>query len=351
LGSHRDDDSETEEVAMTIISAPQQYNTDDLFVDLSAIVEKSLFLKVEGMNFAGSVKLKAAASMIGAARAEGRLNPWSIVVESSSGNLGVALAMVCANYGYRFICVTDDRCNLQTRKLIEAFGAEVHIIDVPHPETGLLGARIEHLASICAKNPDAVWLNQYENPANAGAHYAQTGPAIAQNFPHVDVVFVGAGTCGTLMGTARWFKQHRPDVKIVAIDVEGSVSFGGLAATRRIPGLGMGMTPPALDRSMVDDVEIVPETETLRMCQRLAMRGFLFGGSTGTVVAGASAWMARHGTPGMTAVTLAPDSGERYLDTVYAPVWREEHYGARARLTGRHVLPDKLPAPPPASTA
>jgi 2,3-diaminopropionate biosynthesis protein SbnA len=351
LGSHRDDDSETEEVAMTIISAPQQYNTDDLFVDLSAIVEKSLFLKVEGMNFAGSVKLKAAASMIGAARAEGRLNPWSIVVESSSGNLGVALAMVCANYGYRFICVTDDRCNLQTRKLIEAFGAEVHIIDVPHPETGLLGARIEHLASICAKNPDAVWLNQYENPANAGAHYAQTGPAIAQNFPQVDVVFVGAGTCGTLMGTARWFKQHRPDVKIVAIDVEGSVSFGGLAATRRIPGLGMGMTPPALDRSMVDDVEIVPETETLRMCQRLAMRGFLFGGSTGTVVAGASAWMGRHGTPDMTAVTLAPDSGERYLDTVYAPVWREEHYGARARLTGRHVLPDKLPAPPPASTA
>jgi len=193
--------------------------------------------------------------------------------------------------------------------------------------------------------------NQYENPANAGAHYAQTGPAIARTFPHVNVVFVGAGTCGTLMGTARWFKQHRPDVKIVAIDVEGSVSFGGPAASRRIPGLGMGMTPPALDRSMIDDVVIVPETETLRMCQRLAMRGFLFGGSTGTVVAGAADWMGRHGWPGMTAVTLAPDSGERYLETVYAPLWREEHYGARARLTGRHVLPDNLPTAPPASTA
>ncbi|WP_433036283.1 2,3-diaminopropionate biosynthesis protein SbnA [Actinomycetospora sp. CA-053990] len=336
---------------MTIISAPQQYNTDDLFVDLNAIVERHLFLKVEGMNFAGSVKLKAAASMIGAAQAEGRLNPWSIVVESSSGNLGVALAMVCANYGYRFICVTDDRCNMQTRKLIEAFGGEVHVVDVPHPETGLLGARLEHLDSICAENPDAVWLNQYENPANAGAHYAQTGPAIARTFPHVNVVFVGAGTCGTLMGTARWFKQHRPDVKIVAIDVEGSVSFGGPAASRRIPGLGMGMTPPALDRSMIDDVVIVPETETLRMCQRLAMRGFLFGGSTGTVVAGAADWMGRNGWPGMTAVTLAPDSGERYLETVYAPLWREEHYGARARLTGRHVLPDNLPTAPPASTA
>jgi cysteine synthase A len=335
---------------MTIISAPQQYNTDDLFVDLRAIVEQNLFLKVEGMNFAGSVKLKAATSMIRAAEAEGRLNPWSIIVESSSGNLGVALAMVCANRGYRFICVTDDRCNIQTRRLIEAYGGEVHVVDVPHPETGLLGARIEHLTSICAENPDAVWLNQYENPANAGAHYAQTGPAIAANIPDVDVVFVGAGTCGTLMGTARWFRRHRPDVTIVAIDVEGSVSFGGPAATRRIPGLGMGMTPPALDRSLVDDVVMVSETETLRMCQRLAMRGFLFGGSTGTVVAGAVAWMKQHGRPGMTAVTMAPDSGERYLETVYAPVWREEHYGARARLTGRHTLPAQLPtAPSPAA--
>ena len=342
---------------MTIISAPQEFNTNGLFVDLSTmVVDKSLFLKVEGMNFAGSVKLKAAASMIAAAEAEGRLNPWSIIVESSSGNMGVALAMVCANRGYRFICVTDDRCNPQTRHLIEAFGGEVHVVDVPHPKTALLGARLEHLDSICAENPDAVWLNQYENPANAGAHYAQTGPAIAANFPRVNVVFVGAGTCGTLMGTARWFKQHRPDVTIVAIDVEGSVSFGGRAAPRHIPGLGMAMTPFALDRSMIDDVVIVPETETLRMCQRLAMRGFLFGGSTGTVVAGASTWLAQHGTPGLTAVTLAPDAGERYLDTVYAPLWREEHYGARSRLTGRHTLPTQLPptqqpppAPPPAA--
>ncbi|MDD7969292.1 2,3-diaminopropionate biosynthesis protein SbnA [Actinomycetospora lemnae] len=331
---------------MTVITGPQQYNTDDLFVDLRTTVGHDLYLKVEGMNFAGSVKLKAAAAMVAAAEAEGRLRPWSIVVESSSGNLGVALAMVCANRGYRFICVTDDRCNVQTRRLIEAFGGEVHVVDVPHPETGLLGARREYVARICDGNADAISLNQYENPANPAAHYAQTGPAIAANFPNVDVVFVGAGTCGTLMGTARWFKQHRPHVTVVAIDVEGSVSFGGPAATRRIPGLGMGMTPPALDRSLVDDVVVVSESETLRMCQRLAMRGFLFGGSTGTVVAGAQAWLNQHGRPGMTAVTLAPDFGERYLDTVYTPAWREEHYGTRARLTGRHTLPAQLPTVP-----
>ncbi|GAA4839705.1 hypothetical protein GCM10023201_31910 [Actinomycetospora corticicola] len=333
--------------APNVVSAPQQFNTHDLFVDLRPIVDQALFCKVEGMNFAGSVKLKAAAAMVEAAEIAGQLNPWSIIVESSSGNLGVALAMVSANRGYRFICVTDDRCNPQTRRLMETYGAEVHVISTPHPETGLLGARLEHLKDLCDRNPDTVWLNQYENPANAGAHYAATAPAIARAFPGLEVLFVGAGTCGTLMGNARWFKQHRPDVRVVAIDVEGSVSFGGPASPRHIPGLGMGMTPPALDRSLVDDVVVVPETDTVRMCQRLAMRGFLFGGSTGTVVAGAARWLARHATPTTPAVTLAPDQGERYLDTVYSPAWREEHYGSAGQLSRPHRLPDAGAAVPP----
>lgn len=334
-------------VPPTIVSSPQQFNTHDLFVDMSSVVDQKLFCKVEGMNFAGSVKLKAAAAMVEAAEAAGRLNPWSIIVESSSGNLGVALAMVSANRGYRFICVTDDRCNPQTRRLMETYGAEVHVISVPNPTSGLLGARLDHLRDLCERDPDTVWLNQYENPANAGAHYATTAPSIARAIPGIEVLLVGAGTCGTLMGNARWFKRYRPDVRVVAIDVEGSVSFGGPASPRHIPGLGMGMTPPALDRSVIDDVVIVPEVETVRMCQRLAMRGFLFGGSTGTVVAGAARWLARHAHPGTTAVTIAPDQGERYLDTVYAPEWREEHYGPAGDLSRSH----RLPAPAVAPTA
>ncbi|WP_018332176.1 2,3-diaminopropionate biosynthesis protein SbnA [Actinomycetospora chiangmaiensis] len=333
-----------------IVSSPQQFNTHDLFVDMRPIVDQKLFCKVEGMNFAGSVKLKAAAAMVEAAEAAGQLNPWSIIVESSSGNLGVALAMVSANRGYRFICVTDDRCNPQTRRLMETYGAEVHVVSVPNPVTGLLGARLDHLRALCERDPDTVWLNQYENPANAGAHYATTAPSIARAIPGIEVLLVGAGTCGTLMGNARWFKQHRPDVRVVAIDVEGSVSFGGPASPRHIPGLGMGMTPPALDRSLIDDVVIVPEVETVRMCQRLAMRGFLFGGSTGTVVAGAARWLARHAHPGTTAVTIAPDQGERYLDTVYAPEWREQHYGPAGDLSRSHRLPAPTAGPPAVPT-
>jgi N-(2-amino-2-carboxyethyl)-L-glutamate synthase len=180
-----------------------------------------------------------------------------------------------------------------------------------------------------------VWFNQYTNPANWGAHYRRTAPAIARQFPQLDVLFVGAGTTGTLMGCARFFKEwHRP-VRIVAVDTVGSVSFGGPTGRRMIPGLGMGVRPPLLDESYVDDVVMVEEADTVRTCHQLAKRGFLFGGSTGTQVTGAGRWLEQHGTPDMTAVTLAPDMGERYLDTVYQTNWVQELYGDDALQTDK----------------
>jgi cysteine synthase A len=173
-----------------------------------------------------------------------------------------------------------------------------------------------------------VWLDQYNNPNNWKAHHRRTAPAIARQFPRLDVLFVGAGTTGTLMGCARYFRAwHRP-VRIVAIDTVGSVSFGGTFGRRMIPGLGMGVRPPLLDPSLVDDVVHVEEADTVRTCHRLARHGFLFGGSTGTVVSGATDWLARHRAPGLTAVAIAPDLGERYLDTVYQTNWIEDLYGA-----------------------
>jgi cysteine synthase A len=310
-----------------VITVPQAFNEDELFVDLEPIVGQSLFLKCEGFNFAGSIKLKAAAEMVEAACRDGVLRPDSVLVESSSGNLGVALSMIAASKGYRFVCVTDSRCNLSTRLLMEALGSEVHIITEPHPAGGFLGARLDYVRALCASDDRYVWLNQYTNQGNWQAHYRTTAPAIARQFPQLDVLFIGAGTTGTLMGCARWFREwHRP-VRIVAVDSYGSVIFGGRPGRRMIPGLGMTVRPPLLDDAYVDDVVRVDEADTIRACHRLARRGFLFGGSTGTVVSGATDWLERHDASGLTAVAIAPDLGERYLDTVYQTNWIEAIYG------------------------
>ncbi|GAB7034766.1 2,3-diaminopropionate biosynthesis protein SbnA [Streptomyces platensis subsp. malvinus] len=295
-------------------------------------------LKCEGFNFAGSIKLKAARAMVDAAERRGRLRPGSTLVESSSGNLGVALSLLAASRGHRFLCVTDSRCTLGARQLMQALGSEVHVITTPDPVDGLLGARLAHVRELCADNEDFVWLDQYANPDNGQAHYGTTGPEILKAFPDLSVLFVGAGTTGTLMGCARYLRDHKPSARVVAVDAEGSVTFGGPARTRMIPGLGTGVRPPLLDESLVDDVVLVAEPDTIRSCRRLARRGFLFGGSTGTVVSGALAWLARHPLPpGGRAVAIAPDLGERYLDTVYQEQWVADLYGPQ-------TLDDDVPA-------
>jgi cysteine synthase A len=309
---------------VTVISVPQGFNEDELYVDLRSIFGHSLFLKCEGFNFAGSIKLKAATEMVEAAERDGILTPESILVESSSGNLGVALSMIAASKGYRFLCVTDPRCNLSTRLLMEALGSQVHVIGEPDPVGGFLGARVDYVRALCASDDRYVWLNQYTNQGNWRAHYQTTAPAITRQFPQLDVLFVGAGTTGTLMGCARYLREwHRP-VRVVAVDAVGSVSFGGAPARRMVPGLGMSIRPPLLDESYVDEVIQVEEADTIRACHRLAQRGFLFGGSTGTVVSGAMSWLARHDSPELTAVAIAPDLGERYLDTIYRRNWLQD---------------------------
>ncbi|MGW0856695.1 2,3-diaminopropionate biosynthesis protein SbnA [Streptomyces sp. NPDC002690] len=326
---------------MPVISVPEAFNEEDLYVDLAAMAGHPLFLKCEGFNFAGSIKLKAATEMVESAERDGVLTKDSILVESSSGNLGVALSMIAASKGYRFICVTDSRCNLTARQMMEALGSRVHVVSDEHATGGLLGARLAYVRDLCAADGRHVWLSQYTNADNWRAHYLRTAPAIAHRFPRLDVLFVGVGTTGTLMGCARWFRGfHRP-VRIVAVDTTGSAIFGGPPGRRMIPGLGMSRRPPLLDESYVDEAVHVDEADSVRTCRALARRGFLFGGSTGTVVSGASNWLARHGGRDLTSVAIAPDLGERYLDTVYQTNWVQALYGDQA------LLPEERPGEPP----
>jgi 2,3-diaminopropionate biosynthesis protein SbnA len=338
------------EISMTVVSVPHAFHEENLYVDLRAVFEQSLYLKCEGLNFAGSIKLKPATEMVEAAERDGALFPESILVESSSGNLGVALSMVAASKGYRFLCVTDSRCNPTTRRRREALGAQVHTVTTPSANGGFLGARIDFLRALCAADNRYVWLNQYANPNNWRAHYNTTAPAIVGEFPRLDVLFVGAGTTGTLMGCARYLRQWHPRVRVVAVDAVGSVTFGGQPARRMIPGLGTSVRPQLLDESYVDEVVLVEERDAIRACHRLARRGFLFGGSTGTVVSGALRWLAEHDGHHLTAVAIAPDFGERYLDTIYCDDWLDEQFpdemfGSHARLGGLMPAARRLKVP------
>ncbi|MFJ2865093.1 2,3-diaminopropionate biosynthesis protein SbnA [Kitasatospora sp. NPDC087314] len=326
---------------MPVISASHEFEVSDLFVNLQPFFGHRLFLKVEGFNFAGSIKLKAAREMVAQAEAAGVLGPGSTLVESSSGNMGVALSVLAASRGYRFICVTDSRCNEVTRRTMESYGAEVHLITEPHETEGFLGARIRHVKALLAADEKRVWLNQYLSPGNWMSHYRTTAPAIARQFPDLNVLFIGAGTTGTLMGCARYFRERRPSVRVIPVDSVGSVTFGAPPATRHIPGLGTSVRPALLDESLVESAIHVEETDTVRTCRELMRNGFLFGGSTGTAVSGALRWLNEHyGDDAggvrerVTAVTISPDLGERYMDTVYHDEWVRGSVGPEGLLPG-----------------
>lgn len=312
---------------------PDQLFIDDVFVDLADIIDARLSVKCEAFNFAGSVKLKAAAFMVAAAEEAGRLSPGSMIIESSSGNLGVALSIVAASKGYEFVCVTDPRASSLNRRRIEAAGGRVVIVDELDDNGGYLATRIRTVREMCAADPRYHWLNQYANDDNWRAHYRLTGPAIVRTFPALEYLFVGAGTTGTLMGCARYLRDLGHPARVVAVDSVGSVTFGGSPGSRHIPGLGTSRRPELLDRSLVDDVLLVHEVDAVTMCRRLARHGFLFGGSTGTVVAGAEHFLAARGAKTASALAISPDLADSYLDTVYDDEWVTQRFGPAALTT------------------
>ncbi|AZM56022.1 2,3-diaminopropionate biosynthesis protein SbnA [Streptomyces sp. WAC 01529] len=315
-----------------IIHHAHKVVTDDVFLMLDGFLPDSeVFLKLEGLNPAGSIKLKAAVGMVEDAERHGRLGPGSRLIESSSGSLGIALAIVAAGRGYSFTCVTDPNVSPQSLAAIKALGAHVVQVEKRDANGGYLGTRIAYIRERLAEDSGLVWLNQYANPANPSTHARTTASSVLRNIGRVDQLFVGAGTTGTLMGCVSHFRAHSPHTKITAVDAVGSVTFGGRPQPRRIPGLGTSRTPELCVPESVDEVIHVAEPDAVRMCRRIAReRGLLTGGSTGSVLA-ALAQAAPFIPSGSRVVALSPDMGERYLQTIYHDDWVHETFG-------RHVL-------------
>jgi cysteine synthase A len=328
------------------VDSPLELVLGDLFLTVRGVLpETPVHVKMEGFNMAGSIKLKPAIEMIEDLERRGTLGPGRRVIESSSGNLGVALSLVCRVKGYPFVCVSDPNLTPTNRRLIEAYGGRVVIVEQRDANGGYLQSRIALIERWLARDPALVWTNQYANLANKAAHARWTAPEILRAFPTLDVLVVGAGTTGTLMGCAEYVRRNAPRVRIVAVDAEGSVTFGFPPRKRYIPGLGTSRRPELADATLVDDVVIVPEAETIAMCHWLLDRhGWLLGGSTGTVLAGVRRW-ARHIEAGSTVVTISADLGERYLDLVYDDDWLARHFPGSAGPRPREAAPRSVDLP------
>jgi cysteine synthase B len=271
---------------------------------LSPNPDVAIWAKLEGQNPGGSSKDRIALKMVELAERDGVLKPGATILEPSSGNTGIGLALVARLRGYRLRIVMPENVSIERRQLLEIFGAEV--TSSPGAE-GSNGA-IRLAEKIAADQPEYVLLFQYGNPANPLAHYEGTGPEIWRDCPEVDVFVAGLGTSGTLMGVGRYLKERKPDVKIVAVEPPAGELVQGLR------NLDDGFVPPIFDGSVLDRKFIVRPRESIEFTRRLLDECGVFAGiSSGAAVAGAVKMAAQMDAG--TIVTLLPDGGWKYLSS------------------------------------
>lgn len=288
-----------------------------LFPDCSA----SLFVKVDSLQFAGSTKERTAHSLLTGLLDRGELAPGGVVVESTSGNLGVALARYCAVFGIRFIAIVDERANEAACRTMSAFGARVDVVPTP-PDGNRLRARRERVSELMAEHPGAVTTHQYGNPDNPRAHRQGTLPElVAELGQEPDHLYVAMSTTGTLLGCQQAIAENGWRTRLVGVDAEGSVLFGGAPADRKLPGLGAGVVTELSQQAAPDDVVRVSEADMVLGCRLLARReGLLAGASTGAIVAAIGSHAGRFGA-GEVVAMLMHDGGTPYLPTVYDDDW------------------------------
>jgi cystathionine beta-synthase len=321
---------------------------------VAAGVPYRVLAKLEFLNPGGSVKDRIGPEMIDAAERSGSLKPGGTIVEATSGNTGVGLALVAAVRGYRTVFVIPDKMSSEKIRLLRAYGARVVVtpagVPPDHPMSHYSVAR-----RLAAEIPGACYPNQYENDGNPEAHYKTTAPEIDEAVGDPLGAVVGTvGTGGTMSGIGRYFKEHRPSVRIVAVDPKGSV-LGPYFRTRTlvpavpylVEGIGEDKLPRSLRFNDLDEFVETDDAESFAMARRLAREEGLFvGGSSGAAVAGALKWLGARPLPeGSTVVVILPDSGDRYLSKFYSDDWMREKGLAESGVVARDLLTRKTGTP------
>ena len=267
--------------------------------------------KYEATNPGGSVKDRIAKAMLDAAEKDGSLAPGGTVIEPTSGNTGVGLAMLAAARGYKMILVMPETMSVERRKLAASYGAQI----VLTPGAEGMKCAVARAAELKAETPGAIVAGQFTNPANPQAHYKTTGPEVwADTEGTVTAIVAGVGTGGTISGTAKFLKEQNPEVKAFAVEpAESQVLAGKPAGGHRIQGIGAGFVPDTYDASVVDEVVPVASDDAIATKKALAEAGLLVGISSGAAVKAAIELSARPELAGGTIVAILPDTGERYL--------------------------------------
>ncbi len=283
-----------------------------------------LYLKLESCNPGGSIKEKNAAYLVYDAEQKGLLKPSGTIVESSSGNFGIGLAIIGAARGYRVKIVIDAKTSPTIQQILQAYGAE--LIEVPLSAADAQGsmqvARMQKAQSLANEIPGAWYPCQHKNPINPEVHTLSTAREIEAAFGGApDVIAIGVSTAGQLSGIGRFFRHYYPETRIIGVDVAGSAIFGTPRNPYKMTGLGLSFVPPNFDAKMIDVAYCVEDRLAFSVCHALAKKeGLLLGASTGAIVAAALA-DARHYNTRQRLLLINPDRGDRYLETVYSLDW------------------------------
>ncbi|MFG3252413.1 pyridoxal-phosphate dependent enzyme [Streptomyces sp. NPDC048172] len=318
--------------------------------------KRRLGLKLEACGTTGSVKDRTARGLLDALSRERPMAPGTVIVESTSGNLGLALARLAPRFGCAFLAVVDPKTPPATRRTLADGGARVVVVEQPDGQGGYLLSRLRAVRDLCAENPRYRWPNQYENRASPEVHRVTTGPELTQQAgPELGAVYVPVSTGGTFAGIHAHLRAHSPGVAAVAVDLKGSLAVGGRAGRRLIPGIGASRPSSFLVGTFAEDpharVAHVDDAEAIAVCRILAEDlGLALGGSSGCALRALLADLERDAVGEGLPVCLAADGGAKYRDTLYSDVWAAEQGVAgeiadAARRLRADGLRFSLPAP------
>jgi 2,3-diaminopropionate biosynthesis protein SbnA len=281
--------------------------------------------KLEYMNPGGSMKDRPARYIIEQGLSNGTINSQSHLIESTSGNFGVALAMMGRVYGLSVTCVVDPKIAASNLNIMRQMGAHIEMVEERDDQGGFLKTRIRKVNELLQTIPQGFWVNQYANENNWKAHYSGTGSEITASLDHVDIFIAGVSTSGSIMGTSRKMREKYPALRVVAVDAVGSILFGGAPGKRELPGIGASRVPEILNAAEVDTAFHITDKESAQGCRDLLKHeGIFAGGSSGSIVAAIRKLLptldAAPDKP-LRIVTLLPDRGDRYLDLIYDDQW------------------------------